>query len=296
MVLTKLAIVVGAVALVAPPQGSTPLPTPEALLAKAAAAFEQNRQQDKFWNKTSRESWYVSDNRGFVVQRFPAVVTESVLRQDGTRCNAVVEWADAVPAYLRNGPEDSRCHAVDESTSEKFDVAALLANRRVQRKRGSSSNLELTVFEQSRRGRSNDPLLRCAAAIRANIRLDEATFFPLRLDGEVMDDGCDERLTAPPTYYGARPVMGPVSSTFRMGSTFRYEYQPQDRFGSADTKFWLLTHWSYDQPVNWTLGNILIYWGRQVPYRSPIHGDRLIVNVDVTGEQFGVTSKVVIKK
>jgi len=271
-------------------------PTPESLLARAAEAFNLNHEQEKFWNTTSSENWFVADNRGFVLQRFPGVTVESVLKKDGTRCNAVLQWGDGVPAHLLNGTEDSRCQAVDKSGSDKFEVAALLTGRRVERKGGTSPNIVLTVFEQGWRGRSRDPLLRCAAAIRATIVLDPLTSFPKRIDGEVMDDGCDERLAAPPTYYGARPLTGGVSSTFGKGSTFRYEYEQQNRFDAPDARFWLLTRWSYDQPMPWSLGETFIYWGRQVPYRSPMRGERLIVNATVTGQQFGVTSTVVIKK
>jgi len=295
MVAARLAVAIAAVALATEGSARMQTPSPEWLLTKAADAFNRNREQERFWNTTSRESWFVSDNRGFVLQRFPAVTVESVLRNDGSRCQAVIQWSDGVPAHLLGGQEDSRCRAVDASNSDKFDVGALFTGRRVQQKSGSP-DLVLTVFEQGRRGRSQDPLLRCAAAIRATVVLDPLTYFPRRINGEVMDDGCDERLTAPPTYYGARPVSGPVSSTFGQGSTFRYEYEPQNRFNSDEAKFWLLTRWSYDQPMAWTLGETFIYWGRQVPYRSLTRGDRLIVNATITGQQFGVTSSVVIKK
>jgi hypothetical protein len=111
-----------------------------------------------------------------------------------------------------------------------------------------------------------------------------------------MDDGCDEDVPMPPTYYGKRKTTGRATGTFVKGSTFRYEYEPQSRFRETDETFWLLTRWSYDQPVSWNLGSTFIYWGRQIPYHSPMHGERLLVETAVTGQQFGVTSSVIIKK
>jgi hypothetical protein len=270
--------------------------SPQWLLAQAADAFGRNQRQEHSWTKSSREVWSVTDGRGRALQQFPTVTIESVVRNDGTRCNAVVAWSDGVPGHLLQAEEQTRCESVRDTASDKFDVAALLTDRLVKRESQSAAAIVLTVFPDVRRPRSPDLRIRCAAAIRATVVLDPATFFPRHIDGQVMDDGCDETAPPPPTYYGEPPAAGTVGSTFRKGSTFAYDYEEQkDRFSSASASFWLLARWRYDQRIDWRRGDALFYWGREVEFVAPSRGERLIVVAQVTAEQFGATSKIIIK-
>jgi hypothetical protein len=74
--------------------------TPAALLAKAAAAFERNFNQEKHWSWTTTEHRAVSGRDGQVLQPLPSVTVESVIRSDGRRCIAVLSWGDGVAFAL----------------------------------------------------------------------------------------------------------------------------------------------------------------------------------------------------
>jgi hypothetical protein len=111
-----------------------------------------------------------------------------------------------------------------------------------------------------------------------------------------MGDGCDQKSPVPATYYGEAALNGEVADTFRKGSKFQLDFEPQkDRFDANAAPFWLLAHWRYDQPGSWTRGDTLIYWGREVQYRSRAQGQRLIVDCVATAEQFGSTSRLILK-
>src|SRR5439155_14879271 len=130
-------------------------------LAQAAGTFDRNRGQGHFWNKTSHETWSATDSRGRILQQFPAVTVESVVRKDGTRCNAVVAWSDGVPAHLLRADEDARCASVGETESDKFEVVALFQNRQVRLESQSTQAIVLTVLADTRRPRPSDLRLRC---------------------------------------------------------------------------------------------------------------------------------------
>src|SRR5438034_382123 len=118
------AILVACLTLDAGPVALSQARTGQWLLAQAAETFDRNRGQEHFWNKTSHETWSATDSRGRILQQFPAVTVESVVRKDGTRCNAVVAWSDGVPAHMLRADEDARCASVGETESDKFEVAA----------------------------------------------------------------------------------------------------------------------------------------------------------------------------
>ena len=75
------------------------------------------------------------DKAGAVVQKFPDVTIESVIRKDGRRCNAVLSWGDGVEPYQLHGEADARCSGEDP-LAVPFQVESLLRSQRV--KSGSS--------------------------------------------------------------------------------------------------------------------------------------------------------------
>jgi len=71
-----------------------------ALLDKAVEAFRKNEPKQKNWNWQNIETRELVDRSGSAVQKFPAVTSESVIRGDGRRCNAVLTWGDGKKPYL----------------------------------------------------------------------------------------------------------------------------------------------------------------------------------------------------
>src|ERR1051325_2405335 len=97
----------------------------ETLLAKAAAAFRANEARQKHWNWQTVETRELVDRSGKAVQRFPSVTSESVIRSDGRRCNAVVAGGDGRKPYLANADPDERCRAMD-ATAPPFPPIGVL--------------------------------------------------------------------------------------------------------------------------------------------------------------------------
>src|SRR6059058_2228792 len=79
------------------------------ILAKSVAAFRTNEPKQKHWNWQTVETRELVDRSGKTVQAFPVVTSESVIRADGRRCNAVVAWGDGKKPYLANADPDERC-------------------------------------------------------------------------------------------------------------------------------------------------------------------------------------------
>src|SRR5437667_264577 len=83
--------------------------------------------------------------------------------------------------------------------------------------------------------------------------------FPLRIEGEVVETGCDNTWT--PVNQYETLTRAPMSSNFRKGSTFRVEWSlEKDKAGDPERDFWIATAQHYDQP--WRSGATTIYyWG-----------------------------------
>lgn len=263
------------------------------LQAKAAETFQRNQQMERYWTWTSTETWTVTYRSGKTLFQFPAVTLDSLIKQDGSRCNAVAAWSDKVKPHLSDSDADSRCRATDDQNSKKFDVVELLKASKVQLD-ANRRGITLTLFPNKDRQRDPDQLVRCAASIRATLLLDRADFFPRRIEGQVTGDGCDGRGSVPPTYYGEKQAHGITFDTFRKGSTFLLEYELQpDRFDGPNRRIWLLKHWTYNSPADWRAGDSLFYWGREITYTSRERGHRLRTESSTIAQQFGVQSRIV---
>ena len=177
------------------PSPSAPLAdSPADLLAKASAAFARNRLQEIHWNWVSTEKRVITDHAGKVVQPLPDVTIESIIRADGKRCTAVRAWGDGVEAYLVDADSDSRCQATPEKAA--MEVPALLKSRHVKLVSRSAAGIKLSIAPDKGQLSSTDIEERCAASIRATVLLDPPTFFPVRVEGDVVGEGCNVARTA----------------------------------------------------------------------------------------------------
>jgi hypothetical protein len=259
------------------------------LLAKARAAYQRNQAQEKHWNWTVIETRTLIDKAGRTMQGFPAVTAESVIRNDGRRCNAVVAWSDGRTPYLAGGDADARCQAM-EVFRPPFAVASLLDSGDASVLERSATAVTMAIAPDRARLKSKDPVVRCAASIRATLKLDPSTFFPISLNGQVVDSGCDVQF-APVVQYdsGSR---APVKSSFRKGSTFQMDFALQhDKFGHPENSFWICAAQRYVQPWN-TDDSSLYYWGRRVPVRAGQAAHRLIKEIRTTAKEFGGESQL----
>jgi hypothetical protein len=259
------------------------------LLARAAAAFQANHGRERHWNWNVHETRKLLDKAGKVLQTFPSVTSESIIRSTDKRCNAIVAWGDGKAPYMVDADPDARCQAMD-AIRAPFQVEALLGSARVRLQSRSASAITLAIATDKSKLKDSDFAVRCAASIRATVNLDPATFFPLSIDGEVMETGCDLR-SEPLTHYAAVRA-GPANSTFRKTARFRMEYALQkDKFQNPANSFWICAHQEFDQP--WSRSaEYLYYWGRQLAVRNLDEGHRLIKETRTTAREFGTETQL----
>lgn len=270
--------------------GAAPAPdSAEALLASSLAAFQHNQNQEKHWNWTATENRSLMDKAGKILQVFPVVTAESVIRTDGRRCNAVVAWGDGKQPYLLNSDPDARCQAMD-LFRPAFQIEALLAGGQVKVLSRSATGIALSILPDKARLKSEDPVIRCAASIRATVQLDPKTFFPMRIEGEVVETGCDQQFR-PLVQYETIRRTGPLRSNFRKGASFKMEYEFQkDRFQNPANSYWICVDQYYSQPWN-SDSEILYYWGRQVGVTAGSKAHHLVKEIHTKAQEFGVDSQ-----
>jgi hypothetical protein len=258
-------------------------------LAKAAAAFHANQERAQHWNWNVHETRRLLDNAGKILQTFPSVTSESIIRSTNQRCNAIVAWGDGKVPYMVDADPDARCQAMD-AIRAPFQVETLLGSSKVTLQSRSATAITLAIVPDKSRLKNSDFAVRCAASIQATVKLDPATFFPLYFDGEVMETGCDLR-SDPVTHYAAVRA-APANSTFRKSARFRMEYALQkDKFQNPANSFWICAHQEFDQPWNRS-AEYLYYWGRQLMVRNPGEGHRLIKETQTTAREFGAETQL----
>src|SRR3984957_159866 len=170
------------------------------LLARASSAYDANRIQEQHWNWTATEKRQLAGRSGDILQSFPAVTAESVIRTNGNRCNAVVAWGDGLTPYKLKADNDERCRAMDEFRAP-FELQELLKSSQVKVLEEWEGGVAISVLPDKTRLKSEDASVRCAASIEAVVKLDLATMFPQSVEGRVVENGCDQR-TAPVVQYG----------------------------------------------------------------------------------------------
>jgi hypothetical protein len=183
---------------------AAPAPGAASLLAKASAAYEQNILQEKHWNWTSTEIYRVTLKGGDIVARLPSVTIESVIRSDGQRCSAVLRWDDGVEAHLAKGDAESRCAATSGDRSA-LDLTRILKSRRVTLVSETAEGITLAITPDKDLLHAPEIEVRCSASLRVTLLMDAATFFPRRVEGEVVESGCDRERVSASVYYGGKP-------------------------------------------------------------------------------------------
>jgi hypothetical protein len=259
-----------------------------AALAKAVAAFESNLAKQKHWNWTITETRGLLDKSGKSVVAFPPVTSESVIRSNGRRCNAVTAWGDGREPYMKDADADERCQAYD-ALGTPFDVAILLksANARLQPRTGST--IAIAVLPDKTKLHAPEYAIRCAASIKATIELDPAGYFPVSIEGEVAESGCDS--TFVPVVHYETASRQPMVGQFRKGAAFLVKYALQkDRFENPENSYWISVTQHYLQPWN-SEAKLLYYWGRQFRV-FPNHATHLVKDVKTTAQEFGVGSQL----
>jgi hypothetical protein len=261
----------------------------EDLLAKADQAFRSNQERQEHWNWNTHETRRLLDKSGKVVQTFPSVDAESILRKGGKRCHAVLAWGDGKTPYLVDADPETRCQAM-ESIRDPFPLETLLRSTKVKVQSRSGSGITLAISPDKSRLKDSDFGIRCAASIQATLRLDPNTFFPVSFEGEVVESGCNMQ-SAPVTQYAAVPA-GPATSIFRKSARFRLEFALQkDKFQNPANSAWFCTRQEFDQP--WNSGaQYLYYWGRQLAVRNPWAGHRIVKEVQTTAREFGAETQL----
>jgi hypothetical protein len=257
------------------------------LLAKASSAYDANRTKEQHWNWTAVEKRQLAGRSGDILQSFPAVTAESVIRTNGDRCNAVVAWGDGLTPYKVHADNDERCRAMDEFRAP-FELQELLKSAQVKVLEEWEGGVAISILPDKTRLKSEDYAIRCAASIEATVKLDLATMFPQSVEGKVVENGCDQRAT-PLVQYG-RSASTPMRAIFRKGASFRMEFKLQkDKFGNAANSFWISTSQHYLMP--WDSDNgLLVYWGRQVPVKAG--GHQLVKDIEIKAREFGAGSAV----
>jgi hypothetical protein len=259
-----------------------------ALLAKAVAAFENNQKNEKHWNWNIIETRQLLNRSGEMLQSFPSVTSESVIRSNGRRCNALTAWGDGREPYMKDADPDERCQAFD-AIGTPFQVALLLNNTNAKLLDRSASAIRISVLPDRSRTKLPDYGVRCAASIKATIQLDPASFFPILIEGEVAESGCNGEFQ--PVVHYETMTRQPMVSQFRKGASFRVVYALQkDKFDNPANSFWISTEQHYSHPWD-SDARVLYYWGRQVPARGTT-GHRLIKDIKTTAQEFGAGSQL----
>jgi hypothetical protein len=259
-----------------------------ALLAKAVEAFENNQKSEKHWNWNIVETRHLLSKSGEMLQSFPSVTSESVIRSNGRRCNALTAWGDGREPYMKDADPDERCQAFD-ALGTPFQVALLLKSANAKLIDRSASEIRISVVPDHSRTKSRDYNVRCAASIKATIELDARTFFPVRIEGDVAESGCDGEFR--PVVHYETVTRQPMVSQFRKGAAFRVAYALQtDKFDNPANSFWISTEQHYEQPWN-SDARVLYYWGRQVPVTHST-GQRLVKDIRTTAKEFGAGSQL----
>ncbi len=261
---------------------------PAALLAKSVAAFQKNLASQKHWNWSIAETRILTDKSGRGVHPLPSVTSESVIRGDGRRCNAVTAWGDGHAPYMKDADPDERCQAYN-ALGTPFDVALLLKSANAKLAGQTAAAITISVLPDKSHLKAADYAVRCAASIKASIALDPASFFPVGIEGEVVESGCDSQFI--PVVHDESAARQPMTSQFRKGANFRVSYVLQkDKFDNPANAYWISATQHYSQPWNKD-ARLLYYWGRQ--FRVPANNaTRLVKDIETTAQEFGAGSEL----
>lgn len=253
-----------------------------ALLAKARAAYLENRGRARYWNWTSNTTRTIFDKDGIVLLQLPSVTVESPIRSDGKRCNAVLAWGDGQKPYLADAGADERC-TVEQETPDVFHEELLLETRQVKVQSRSANGITLRIHKDPLAMKSEDPLRRCAAAIEGTVQLDPTSFYPMALDLAVAGPECEQRVGAVNHYDGV-PI-GSAVSTLRKGATIKRDYELQhDKNGNAAKDYWICVRSHSLRPLRENAQNLIV-WGRRFDLERVEKGRKIAVDASTTASE-----------
>ena len=246
-----------------------------ALLAKAHAAYVEDRARSRYWNWTTTTTRAIIDKDGNVLQQIPSVTVESPIRSDGKRCNALLAWGDGLQPYLANAAADQRCK-VEEELVDVFQMETLLQARQVRIARRSRETIVVSVRADSSMARSDDPFQRCIGSLEGHIELDPATWFPKHVVLKAAGRGCEQQVPVV-NHYDAVPVRA-ASSTLSKGSILEHEYELQKyKTGNTAKNYWALVRSHSVRPLP-PSATTLIVWGRRIPIEVPTRDCRAVID------------------
>jgi hypothetical protein len=248
------------------------------LLAKAADAFQRNQAKEGNWSWLVEERAFTRDKAGKIIQQFPMVKVESLIRSDGRRCEAILSWSDDWEPYPEGADNDTRCQLVEID----FDLAGqalqkLLTSRTGQITEQDAGSMTIAISPDKHLP-SSDPLAKCAAAMQGTVHIDRATLFPQAIRAEVIASGC-------------RVKNGRTTWFLDKGTSFELQYALQkDRFGKTENDFWILSRKRVEiapeQPGTYLIRN------RKFAPSAPRTKQGLVSELHTVAQEFGSQSRI----
>ena len=260
------------------------------LLAKARAAFVENRDRERFWNWTTVTNRSIIDKTGTEFEKLPSVTIESPIRDDGKRCNAVMAWGDGTEPYLANASAEERC-AVEKETPEMFQMEAFLESRQAKIESRSPTAITLAIREDKAAMEDKDPMKRCVASVRGTLQLDPATFFPKHIEVTMPGGACEQKHLTAQDHYEDELVKN-VTAGFTKGTLMRFDYALQkDKAGHAEKDFWICTHRYAVRPLQKTAGGMIVS-GRRFPLARAGLERRVVIDGQTVATEFSAESSL----
>jgi hypothetical protein len=260
-----------------------------ALVAKVQDAWKANQERATHWSWTTSETRSVRDAAGREIQHLPDVTVESAVRSDGSRCNAVLSWGDGMPPYKVNEDADVRCGSPDPNAAP-LRIDALLKSSKITIAERSPARIVLAIHHDRKLVGNPQTEVSCTASVEATLQIDPATYFPARMEGKLVDSGCEGE-AKPELHYGETPLTGRSRRMLHKGTMFRVDYEfQQDKFGKPENSYWIATAQQWSRPlVNGA--SFMVYFNRSFRLEPKVK-DRAVLQISkTTAKEFGVESQ-----
>ena len=168
-------------------------------------------------------------------------------------------------------------------------MESLLKSARVKLAGHANSGVTLLIEHDKSRVNAAEQDVRCTASIQATVRLDPATHFPMHLEGEVVDSGC-EGDTTPVLHYGEDAPKGRTHRMLHKGTTFRLEYSLEpDKFGNPAHSYWIAVEQHWSRPILRGAGAV-IYGNRKFGLAPVVPNRRMLQDSQTAAREFGSES------
>jgi hypothetical protein len=240
-------------------QGSDP--QARRLLAKAASAFEANKEKMRNWTWTVEEQHVVRTSSS-EIQKFPTVLAES-LYVGGQRCLSAVRFGDGVVPFDHDRSPEERCKLQAEY-HDPFSIDVLLTSTRVRFLSKPPTGPYVLELFPSRESTSRDPQQRCIDSVHAKITLVGS--FPQKIEVDQVGEGCTQTHAAVNHYGQSVATKGIIGGTRGSKRTVVYAFQKND--GHPEAACWLQVRASFFAPLP-VGGRWVGYAGRQFNLDHP---------------------------